>query len=140
MMHKDQSFPLCEEPRNLPHGLQRSHHSTSPCEGALPPIDSIGLLAYLKRLDENIVLLLARFEPASLGLMTVKEAAQFLRISERTIRAQLSSKQWPGYRCGAAVRVDPLELKARMKRVPFGGKPSRSRPRSVSVNPSADLP
>ncbi|MCS6286497.1 MAG: helix-turn-helix domain-containing protein [Nitrospira sp.] len=72
--------------------------------------------------------------------MTVKEAAQFLRISERTIRAQLASKQWPGYRCGAAVRVDPLELKARMKRAPFGGKPSRSRPRSVAVNPSADLP
>ena len=140
MMHNTQSLPPSEAPSNPSHGLQRSTHSTSPCEGVPPPIDSIRLLAYLNRIDENIVLLLARLEPASLGLMTVKEAAQFLRISERTIRAQLTSKQWPGYRCGAAVRVDPLELKARMKRVPFGGKPSRSRPRSVSVNPSADLP
>jgi len=47
-------------------------------------------------------------------LMSVKAAAQFLSISERTIRERIATRQWPAYRSGNAVRVDPLELKSLM--------------------------
>ncbi len=47
-------------------------------------------------------------------LMSVKAAARFLSISERTIRERIATRQWPAYRSGNAVRVDPLELKSLM--------------------------
>lgn len=95
------------------------------------------VMSFMKRLDENISLLLERVAATAPGLMTVKDAARFLGIGERTIRAKLATREWPDYRCGAAVRVDPLELKARMKRVPGSRKAGRSSPRSGSFPSSA---
>lgn len=105
---------------------QQLHRHVSSTDATTPPLTSAAILSYLQRLEELMRLLMNRSDSTRPGLMTVKEAAQFLKISERTIRAQLASKQWPGYRCGAAVRVDPLEIKARMKRVPFCTKRSRT--------------
>lgn len=47
-------------------------------------------------------------------LMSIKAAAQYLSLSERTIRERIALRQWPAYRSGNAVRVDPIELKALM--------------------------
>jgi len=49
-------------------------------------------------------------------LMSVKAAARFLSLSERTIRERIAIRQWPAYRSGNAVRVDPFELKALMEK------------------------
>ncbi len=126
MQHNEHALPIQETLKaGVDSGEHITHLPTPPSEG-IPPIESATVLPYLQRLEELVRLLLSRSDGTSPGLMTVKEAARFLKISERTIRAQLASKQWPGYRCGAAVRVDPLEIKARMKRVPFGTKRSRT--------------
>lgn len=49
-------------------------------------------------------------------LVSVKQAARLLGLSERTIRHRIATREWPAYRCGSAVRVDPLEIRTRMKR------------------------
>ncbi len=48
-------------------------------------------------------------------LLSVKAAAQHLSLSERTIRERLAVREWPAYRCGKALRVDPEEIRARMR-------------------------
>lgn len=126
MMQYDESpLPIREEPEDSSETGQQPHRRPYSTD-ATSHLTSAAVLSYLQRLEELVRLLLNRSDCTSPGLMTVKEAAKFLRISERTIRAQLASKQWPGYRCGAAVRVDPLEIKARMKRVPFCTRRSRT--------------
>lgn len=47
-------------------------------------------------------------------LMSIKVAAEYLALSERTIRERIALRQWPAYRSGNAVRVDVLELKELM--------------------------
>lgn len=49
-------------------------------------------------------------------LSTVAQAAKCLGISPRTIRTQLYLGEWPGYRVGRAVRVDPEELRRLMNK------------------------
>lgn len=49
-------------------------------------------------------------------LLSVKQAARLLSLSERTIRLRIATREWPAYRCGSAIRVDPLEIRSRMKR------------------------
>ena len=106
------------------------------CRFAEPSTDASALLTLARKIDEKASLALERLGAASpKGLMTVKEAANFLSISERTIRQQLADRQWPGYRCGTAVRVDPLEIKARMKRVPSARRASRAFPRQRDGTP-----
>lgn len=125
MQYDESLLPTREEPEDSSEAGQQLHRRPYSTD-ATSPLTSAAVLSYLQRLEELVRLLLNRSDCTSPGLMTVKEAARFLKISERTIRAQLASKQWPGYRCGAAVRVDPLEIKARMKRVPFCTRRSRT--------------
>lgn len=127
MMPNDESpLPTHNEPNDSFVTGAQLHRHVSSTDAPIPHLTSAEVLSHLQRLEELVRLLLIRSDGTAPGLMTVKEAAQFLKISERTIRAQLTSKQWPSYRCGAAVRVDPLEIKARMKRVPFCTKRSRT--------------
>lgn len=44
-------------------------------------------------------------------LMSIKAAAQYLSLSERTIRDRIALREWPAYRSGTAVRVDPDEIR-----------------------------
>jgi len=53
--------------------------------------------------------------PAASALLSIKDAAQVLSLSERTIRDRIATREWPAYRCGSAIRVDPVEIRARMK-------------------------
>ena len=53
--------------------------------------------------------------PSAGRLFSIKEAAQFLALSERTIRERIALREWPSYRCGKAVRVDPEEIRTRMR-------------------------
>lgn len=71
----------------------------------------------LKRLTEQLELIVknATAAPVAGSLLSIKEAAQFLSLSERTIRSKVATREWPAYRCGTAVRVDPVELRTRMK-------------------------
>lgn len=71
----------------------------------------------LERLTTQLDLLVKSAPPSpSAGrLLSIKEAAQFLSLSERTIRERIALREWPAYRCGTAVRVDPVELRTRMK-------------------------
>lgn len=56
--------------------------------------------------------------PSVSRLFSIKEAAQFLALSERTIRERIALREWPSYRCGKAVRVDPEEIRMRMRNKP----------------------
>lgn len=53
--------------------------------------------------------------PSASELLSIKQAAQVLSLSERTIRDRIATREWPAYRCGSAIRVDPVEIRARMK-------------------------
>jgi len=119
---------------DTPHLLPTSRCPS--CRFAEPSTEASALLTLARKIDENVSLALERLGTTpTKGLMTVKEAANFLSISERTIRQQLADRQWPGYRCGTAVRVDPFEIKARMKRVPSARRASRSFPRQRDGTP-----
>ncbi len=70
----------------------------------------------LRSISTQLNVLLRHAQPsAPQELATIQEAAQLLGISERAIRGRLARKQWPVYRCGRAVRVDPQEIKTLMK-------------------------
>jgi excisionase family DNA binding protein len=68
--------------------------------------------AILAKLDDILERL--KQDRTSGQLMSIKAAAQYLSLSERTIRERIALRQWPAYRSGNAVRVDPIELKALM--------------------------
>lgn len=51
-------------------------------------------------------------------LVTIKEAARLLSVSERLLRGRIARGAWPCYRAGRAVRVNPAELLAYMARPP----------------------
>lgn len=72
-----------------------------------------GLELLTKQLE--LIMQNATPSPSAGRLLSIKEAAQFLSLSERTIRERIALREWPAYRCGKAVRVDPVELRARMK-------------------------
>lgn len=70
----------------------------------------------LMNISGQLDLLLRREAPSPPNqLVAVPEAAQLLGVSERIIRKRLARKDWPVYRCGRSVRVDPQEIKALMK-------------------------
>lgn len=45
-------------------------------------------------------------------LLTVAEAAQRLRVSEKSVRRLLASGLLPGLRVGRQIRIDPAELES----------------------------
>lgn len=47
-------------------------------------------------------------------LLSIKDAARVLALSERFLRGRIARGAWPSYRAGRAVRVDPLELRSYM--------------------------
>jgi excisionase family DNA binding protein len=70
----------------------------------------------LKEISRKLDRLLERADVSSTSgaLMSVKDAARFLALSERAIRNRIATRAWPAYRYGTAVRVNPHELKALM--------------------------
>lgn len=74
----------------------------------------------LAHLTTQLDLLVKNASPSSSvsRLFSIKEAAQFLALSERTIRERIALREWPAYRCGKAVRVDPEEIRMRMRNKP----------------------
>lgn len=74
------------------------------------------LCAIARKLDE----ILGRSAvPNPALLLSVKDASHVLALSERFLRGRIARGEWPSYRAGRAVRVDPTELKA------FMAKPAR---------------
>ena len=71
----------------------------------------------LKEISRKLDRLLERSDVSSTSgaLMSVKDAARFLALSERAIRNRIATRAWPAYRYGTAVRVNPHELKALMR-------------------------
>lgn len=58
-----------------------------------------------------------------MALVTIKGAAQILRVSERHIRRMIAEKRWPYYVVGRrAIRIDPEEVKG-LARLISEGKP-----------------
>ncbi len=57
-------------------------------------------------------------------LLTYKEAAAFLTVSEATLRRWVMLRQVPFIKIGKSVRFDPAELEAwiRAQSVPVGGR------------------
>jgi excisionase family DNA binding protein len=51
-------------------------------------------------------------------LLTVSEAAQQLRVSEKTVRRLIARTELPALRVGGQVRIDPLELHEFLYREP----------------------
>lgn len=79
-------------------------------------LDMKDITARLERISAQLDRLLRREAPsAPTQLVTVAEASHQLGVSERAIRKRLARKDWPVYRCGRAVRVNPQELKALMQ-------------------------
>lgn len=76
------------------------------------------LVVAMKAIEARLDEILERLSQDRMSgqLMSVKAAAQFLSLSERTIRERIAIRQWPAYRSGNAVRVDPLELRALMQK------------------------
>ena len=79
-------------------------------------LGSDGLVTAMKAFEGRLDEMLEHLSQKKLSgqLMSVKAAAQYLSLSERTIRDRIALRQWPAYRSGNAVRVDPMELKALM--------------------------
>jgi excisionase family DNA binding protein len=74
----------------------------------------------IERLSHQLDLLVKHSPstPSANALLSIKDAAQVLSLSERTIRDRIATREWPAYQCGSAIRVDPLEIRARMKQPP----------------------
>ena len=53
-------------------------------------------------------------------LLRVREAAQFLGLSQQTLYKHFEEKRIPGYRMGKALRFDVMELKKLMRQSPTG--------------------
>lgn len=79
-------------------------------------LDMKDINAHLERISAQLDRLLrGGATSAPNQLVTVAEASRLLGVSERVIRKRLARKDWPLYRCGRAVRVNPQEIMALMQ-------------------------